>query len=161
MPDLKFGPHDIETLFFISKSDDHNRVDYGLRLDPSCQPVGDAPVFPYWREFEGAPPVRTHSLKFFEHAAYGVAGLKSVRLAEKSAEISLRLRALARQLVISTGLGPDGRCQAVVRTSIDGVEGAELVSAYVKLKGVLSVDYVEIYGRHPVSGADLSERIKP
>jgi hypothetical protein len=47
------------TLFFISKSDDENRVDYGMRLDSKCAPYGDESVFPYWREFEPLPPVRT------------------------------------------------------------------------------------------------------
>ena len=61
--DPAWGPHDIQTVFFFSKSDDKNRVDYGLRLDANCRPVGEEPLFPYWREFESEPPgLKTHSL---------------------------------------------------------------------------------------------------
>ena len=71
--DPDFGPNDVATVFFFSKSDDRNRVDYGLRLDATCMPVGEEPLFPYWREFESEPPgLKTHSLKFFEYAGYGV-----------------------------------------------------------------------------------------
>src|SRR5450432_4841953 len=68
---MQFGAHDIETVFFISKSDDRNRVDYGIRLNDHCAPVNDEAVFPYWREFENSPPVRTHSLGIFEYVPYG------------------------------------------------------------------------------------------
>ena len=30
-----FGRFDVRTVFYISKSDDHNRVDYGIHLDES------------------------------------------------------------------------------------------------------------------------------
>jgi hypothetical protein len=59
---VRFGANDLPTLFFIAKSDDRNRVDYGMRLDSRCAPYGDEPVFPYWREFEPPPPVRTRSM---------------------------------------------------------------------------------------------------
>lgn len=157
--DPKFGPSDIQTLFFINKSDDKNRVDYGLRLDANCQPVGDDPVFPYWREFENAPPEKTHSLKFFEYAGYGVVGVRTAKT-ETGADITLKLKPLARELVVSTGKGPDGKCKAVVRTIIANVQGAELKSAYIKLKFGWTVDYVDIFGKHPVTGADLTERLK-
>lgn len=44
--ELRFGANDLQTLFFISKSDDRNRVDYGMRLDSRCAPYGEEPVFP-------------------------------------------------------------------------------------------------------------------
>ena len=160
VPDPKFGPNDIETLFFINKSDDRNRVDYGLRLDENCMPVNEDAVFPYWREFENSPPVRTHSLKFLEYAAYGVASLKSVRRSAEGYDFSLKLKPLSREMTVSTGRGPDGKCRAVVRTTISEVDGAELLSAYVKLKFGWTVDYVEVRGRHPLTGADLCERLK-
>jgi len=68
---IQFGSHDIETVFFISKSDDRNRVDYGMRLTEHCAPMNDDAVFPYWREFENSPPVRTHSLGMLEYVPYG------------------------------------------------------------------------------------------
>ena len=56
---VPFGAHDVATIFFISKSDDHNRVDYAIHLDAHCVPVHDDAMYFYWREFEKAPPVRT------------------------------------------------------------------------------------------------------
>ena len=38
---VSFGPNDVPTVFFINKSDDHNRVDYGIRLNEHCAPTGD------------------------------------------------------------------------------------------------------------------------
>jgi len=35
---IPFGAFDVPTVFFISKSDDRNRVDYGMRLGPALRP---------------------------------------------------------------------------------------------------------------------------
>ena len=78
----KFGRNDLETLFFVSKSDDHNRVDYGMRLDDHCAPVGDEPVFPYWREFEPPPPVRTKPMGAFSKMGYGISTQRVLRRTE-------------------------------------------------------------------------------
>ena len=69
--EITFGSHDIQTAFFISKSDDKNRVDYAMRLDKNCAPYGEEAVFAYWREFEGAPPVRTKEFSFIDKVPYG------------------------------------------------------------------------------------------
>ena len=74
-----FGANDLETLFFVAKSDDKNRVDYGMRLDKHCAPVGDEPVFPYWREFEPPPPVRTKPMSGFSKMGYGISTQKVLK----------------------------------------------------------------------------------
>jgi len=51
------------------------------------------------------------------------------------------------------------RCPRV-RACAEPVERAELVSIYVKLALPLSVDYVEVKGKDPSTGAALLERIK-
>ena len=61
---------------------------------------------------------------------------------------------------MTTSKSEDGHCKAVVRTKIGAVEHAELFSIYVKLGGVLSVDYVEVKGRNPTTGEMITERIK-
>lgn len=159
--DPAFGPNDVHTVFFIAKSDDKNRVDYGLRLDDACVPVGNDPVFPYWREFENSPPVRTHSLKWFEFVAYGVKEQKLLRKTATGAELAIHLKPLPRELIITTERGPDGRCRAIARATVAGVPDAEIISAYVKLKRAMSVEYVEIYGKHPKTGEPLTERLNP
>src|SRR5262249_18345336 len=128
-----FGPHDIETLFFISKSDDRNRVDYAMRLDVNCAPAGQDPVFPYWREFEGSPPVRTKPMGAFSKLGYGISAQRTLQRTPTGSEHVIRLRQVDRLLFITTTKGADGRCSALVRTKIGAVEYAELRSIYVKL----------------------------
>ena len=161
MTETVFGPNDVPTVFFISKSDDRNRVDYGLRLNDDCLPVGDQPLFPYWRELENAPPERTHPLKFIEHFAYGVAQQRLLRRTPAGAEIEVKLKPLDRAITITAERGADGRCRAVARTIIGGVANIELVSAYVQLLRPMSVEYVEIHGRHPMTGQPVEERLVP
>lgn len=157
--DPDFGPHDVATVFFFSKSDDKNRVDYGLRLDAACMPVGEEPLFPYWREFESEPPgLKTHSLKFFEYAAYGISEQR-IKKVEGRAEITVKLKAFPREIVITTEKGPDGKCVVTPRSVIAATPNVELVSAFIKLKSGWSVEYVEVKGR--VNGKGLSERLLP
>jgi hypothetical protein len=155
-----FGPHDIVTVFFFNKSDDKNRVDYGLRLDANCMPVGDEPLFPYWRELENAPPERTHTLKFIEYAAYGVADQKILRR-PGVAEISVRLRALDRPITIVTEKDESGKCRAIAWSKISGIDKAQLNSAYIKLSHGWSVAYVEVHGKDLKAGKDLLEKLLP
>jgi hypothetical protein len=156
----EFGPHDIVTVFYFNKSDDKNRVDYGLRLDANCMPVGDEPLFPYWRELEHAPPEKTHTLKFIEYAAYGVADQKILRR-PGVAEIGVKLRALDRPIVIVVDKGETGKCRAVAYSKISGIDKAELSSAYIKLARGWSVAYVEVHGKDPKAGKDLLEKLLP
>jgi hypothetical protein len=158
--DPSFGPNDVPTVFFISKSDDQNRVDYGMRLDGRCAPVNDDAVFPYWREFEKAPPVRTHGLGMFEYVAYGMAEQRTVRRDTSGGEQRMRLKQLDRKITVTTRRGEGGRCASVAHATIGGVSGAILNSVYVKLGGPLSVDYIDVHGTNPDSGAAVTERIR-
>ncbi|HEX7603581.1 MAG TPA: DUF4833 domain-containing protein [Polyangiaceae bacterium] len=156
----KFGPYDVQTVFFISKSDDKNRVDYGMRLNESCAPLNDDAVFPYWREFEHAPPVRTHGLNMFEYVPYGIADQRMLRRTQTGGEHTMRLKQLARPISITTHKEADGHCTAVAHARISGVDNAELVSVYAKLAGALSVEYIDVKGKDPQTGAEIVERIR-
>ena len=158
-PKPAFGPHDIATLFFISKSDDRNRVDYGMRLDADCMPREKEAVFPYWREFENSPPVRTHPLSLLEYYPYGIATQRSLGRSARGGEYHLRLKRIHRDLYVTTTKEADGRCTATVRTTIAGQDQSELLSAYVKLRRALSVEYVDIHGRAASGGQPIEERI--
>jgi len=158
---VSFGPNDVPTVFFINKSDDHNRVDYGIRLDSNCAPIGDDAVFPYWREFEHAPPVVTHPLGIFEYVPYGFSEQRLVHRNMQGGDDLIRLKQLARPILIRARKGADGRCTATAYARIGGVEGAELVSVYAKLAGPMSVDYIDIHGKNPQTGADITERVRP
>lgn len=156
----RFGANDLETLFFISKSDDRNRVDYGMRLDDHCAPVGDEPVFPYWREFEPPPPVRTKPMGAFSKLGYGISTQRVLRRAETGGEHALKLKQVDRVIYITTTKNANGHCSALVRTKIAGVEYAELTSVYIKLSGPLSVSYIDIKGKDLTTGRHIEERLR-
>jgi hypothetical protein len=156
---VQFGAHDIETVFFISKSDDHNRVDYGIRLTEHCAPVNDDAIFPYWREFENSPPVRTHSLGMLEYVPYGFSEQRLVHRTLTGGDQYVRLKQLTRPILVTTHKEADGHCTAVAHARVANVEGAILTSVYAKLAGIASVDYIDIHGKNPQTGADLTERV--
>jgi len=153
-----FGANDVPTVFFISKSDGANRVDYGIHLDPTCSAVNDEAVVPYWREFE-PPPVHTKKLGMFAHMGYGIAAQRAVKRGPAGGDYALRLKQVGRPIGIATRRGDNGRCIATARTTISGVS-AELSSIYVKLSGPLSVEYIEVKGRDFRTGKVLIERGK-
>jgi hypothetical protein len=159
--DPAFGANDVHTVFYIGKSDDESRVDYGLRLDEHCRPKGDEALFPYWREFESGVFARTHSSTWFDRLGYGVAKQRLVRRSDDGAEMVVRIKPVEREVMIVTSRGADGKCQALARTTIAGIQGAEFSNGFVKLKSKFSVLYVELRGRNPTTSADVAERLSP
>jgi hypothetical protein len=156
--EITFGSHDVQTTFFISKSDDRNRVDYGMRLDAACAPYGEEAVFPYWRVFEKSP-VQTQQLSMMDRIPYGISEQHAISRTPTGGEYFLRLKQFDRPIVISTKKQPSGACSVVTRTAINGTQ-AQLVSVYAKLGGIASVDYIDVFGKNLVSGESFSERIK-
>src|SRR5579863_3847843 len=154
----ELAARDVSTVFFISKSDDHNRVDYGMRLDDHCVPKHDA-VFPYWHEFE--PVERTHPLGAFEDRAYGVADQHEIARVAGGADYSVTLKRFDRPIEISVRKQANGQCSTVAHTTIDAIDQAEFSDAFAQLGGLFQVDYIELHGRDPKTGAKLSERIQP
>jgi hypothetical protein len=154
-----FGPNDVKTVFFISKSDDKNRVDYWMRLDATCSAVDDDAIVPYWHEFEPPPPERTKPLSMFAKMGYGVATQKLVKRSPAGGDYVVRLKQVDRSIGVATKRGSDGRCIATTRMTIGGVT-AELLSVHVKLSGPLSVEYIDIKGRDPRTGKPAVERLK-
>ncbi len=158
--EIRFAQNDVPTVFFINKSDDHNRVDYGMHLSPDCLATTEGAVFPYWREFESSPPVRTHGLNALERIAYGISEQHIIRNEGKRDEYTIRLKQLPRPVTIVTEKSADGKCSAFAKVSINGAE-SKLTNVYVKLGGFLSsVDYIEIHGKNVTTNAAVMERVK-
>jgi hypothetical protein len=157
------NPFDVPTVFFIAKSDDHNRVDYGIHLDENCVPTSDDAVFPYWREFENAPPVRTHGLGVFEFIPYGIWEQKTLRKTATGGYHFIRLRQFKQVPVgIVTQKDASGRCSTQARAAINGKD-AELSYVFVQLaKGGLtpSVLFVDIHGKDLETGREVIERLR-
>ena len=157
--EMTFGPHDVPTVFFIAKSNDKNRVDYGIRLDAACAPASDDAIIPYWREFEKAPPVRTHPLSLIDHIPYGVAEQRVLSRTATGGEYAVKLKQFSRPIVITSKKEADGTCSATARATINGAT-AQLLSVYAKLLSIVSVDYIDVFGRSFETGAPVTERIK-
>lgn len=159
----KFSAFDVQTVFFISKSDDRNRVDYGIHLDDRCVPTKDDAVFQYWREFENSPPVRLHTLGVFEYIGYGISEQRTIRKTPSGGYHVIRLRQFAQSPIgIITKKEADGRCSSQARVLINGKE-AIFDHVFVKLaQGGLtpSVDFIEICGKDPDTGQDVIEHDK-
>jgi hypothetical protein len=159
----KFQRFDVETVFYISKSDDHNRVDFGIRLDERCVPKNDDAVFQYWREFEKAPPVRTHGLGAFDFIAYGISEQRVLRKTPTGAVHFIRLRQFPKTPIdIVTKLEADGHCSTQALWTINGKESG-LTYVFVQLaKGGIfpSVDFVDVHGRDLETGHEVTERLR-
>jgi hypothetical protein len=158
-----FSPFDVPTAFYISKSDDHNRVDYGIHLDANCAPAKNDAVFLYWREFENSPPVRIHALGMFEYIPYGIAEQRTTQKSAAGGTQFVRLRQFGtKPIEITTARGTDGRCTAKALTTIGGKE-CELSFVYVKLaSGFLTpnVEFVDVHGRDLATGKEVVERLR-
>ncbi|MGC4115600.1 MAG: DUF4833 domain-containing protein [Myxococcales bacterium] len=157
--DPEFGPTDVPTVFFVSKSDDRNRVDYGIRLDAACNPEGKDPVVAYWREFENSP-VTTHGLNLPEREyAYGVAEQEELPRSQAGAQMRVRIKALSRDIVLTTFKDARGQCRAVATTTVARVPDAVLESVYLSLRKPRDVAYLDIHGLDPRTGQRMIERI--
>ncbi len=158
-----FGPFDVRTVFYISKSDDHNRVDYGIHLDAHCVPTQNDAVYFYWREFEKAPPVVVHGPGMLDFIGYGIAEQKLLLKTPTVGVHYVKLRQLPQMPVqIITTQGADGRCTAQARSTIGGKD-RELLYAFVKLHSAFptpSVEYVEVHGKDLETGQEVVERLR-
>jgi hypothetical protein len=115
----RIGPNDVETLFYIAKSDDRNRVDYGVHLDATCVPVGRDPVFAYWRRFEPGAE-RFGDLNLLDQTVYGIEHQDVATRDGTGTWIRVQLRALSsRTLHVRIQRGQDG-CTGVVLLEILG-----------------------------------------
>ncbi len=157
---VSFGPNDVRTVFFIAKSQNRNRVDYGLSLDEQCHPRGSSPVRPYWRLFEEGG--RLENLERHEHRAYGIAH-QHVRETDQGHVIDLQLKALPeRPIEIWVVRDSSGHCRAGAVTRIRG-KRAELHSIFVQLdSGLLPrVESILVEGRALESHRYVRERLSP
>jgi hypothetical protein len=140
---VSFGPHDVTSLFSISKSENKNEVVYAVHLDEYCAPIGDSPVFAFWRMNEKGAGVLEPLLPR-EQPAYGIAQQRVVARGPDGVVVDIALRAIpARHIVVQTQRR-DSRCLAWSKMSIAGTD-TYLYNVYVKLKP-FGVDSITLSG---------------
>jgi hypothetical protein len=127
-------------LFTIAKSENKNQVEYDVRVDDRCAPLGPAPVSAYWRMLESGP-TRTEPILPREQPAYGLASQTVVASGDSGGNARLVLRALPKRPIdIVTVRGRDGTCRALAELPIAGTP-AYLFNVYVHLRWD-GVDYL-------------------
>jgi len=140
---LRFGPNDVASLFTVSKSENKNQVVYAIHLDAQCAPLGEAPVFAYWRMNEKGPDA-IEPLLAVEEKAYGIERQRIVSSGGAGAKMEVALKAMpSRPIVIDTAMRA-GSCKAWSTMPIAG-ETSFLYDVYVKLIGP-RVEYLVISG---------------
>lgn len=146
-------------LFTISKSENRNQVQYVVRVDDHCVPMGDAPAWAYWRMIE-LGPTRTAPLLGREQPAYGVAGQWLLERGPEGGSVRLVLRAMPlRPIEVQIRRGPAGNCFATSTMVISGAP-AHLFGVYAKLRWPVGVDYLEIQGWSLDGSRVVTERVK-
>ena len=150
---VHFGPNDVRSVAFVSKSENKNEVHYGVALDERCMPAGSAPVYGYWQMLERGPSAIEPILDR-EQRAYGIAS-QSV----SGNRVTLQLRALpGRNIVVETGRAADNTCTARAIAPIDG-KMAQVANVYVKLGFPFRVKYMLVQGIGLNDGQPLRERV--
>jgi hypothetical protein len=143
---------EIDSALYIAKSSNKNQVHYAVEVDGQCEPVGPAPVHPYWRMLEHGPEA-TEPLTAREERAFGLA-----QQSVDGSDVRVVLRGLpARPITLHT-FREGTRCASTAAITIHG-KPARLTSVYVK-QSLFGISYVELDGFGP-SGASLSERLSP
>jgi hypothetical protein len=140
---LRFGPHDVTSLFSISKSENKNQVIFALHLDEHCVPISDAPVFAFWRMYAKGPSF-IEPLLDREQPAYGIASERVLNRGPDGGSVDITLRAMPNRHILIKSQRQNASCVAWSSLVIAGAP-ANLYDIYVKLK-FLGVDYIQLSG---------------
>jgi hypothetical protein len=155
--DPRFGPNDLPSLFEIGKNIDRNVVRYGIHLDKDCVPIGEEPLYAYWRQFEKGPGVN-EDLNFLDKTVYGIKGQWIVKRSVDGSKVLMTLRSTDRPIAVIVNKNEDGKCVAQTIAKING-EQAHLDRVFVHVPGFMRVDWIEIRGITVATGKVIVERV--
>ncbi|GAB1538721.1 hypothetical protein NUACC21_13850 [Scytonema sp. NUACC21] len=118
----------LNSIFFITKSDNGNQVHYGVQTNADCSLKSPKPAYPYWKLESG----RLEGLLTIEVPVFGIAS-QSVSGNEVIMEVNgFKRRGISKPIMIrSTRLGSQG-CQISAFTRING-EAARLLQVHIDL----------------------------
>jgi hypothetical protein len=149
------------SLFSISKSLNKNQAHYAIRLDPTCAPLGAAPVEVFWRMFEKGDSV-IEPLTAREVASFGIHSQSVARRSEHGGTVHLLLNGFTdRPIDIETGALPGGGgCRATSTMPIAG-KPALLFDVFAKIRWPFFVDYVLLSGWSLDGSHVVHEKMNP
>jgi hypothetical protein len=118
----------LNSIFFITKSDNGNQVHYGVQTNADCSLKTPKPAYPYWKLESG----RLEGLLTIEVPVFGIAS-QSVSGKEVVMEVNgFKGRGISKPIMIrSTQLGSQG-CQISAFTKING-EATRLLQVHIDL----------------------------
>lgn len=156
---VQFGPHDVRSVFYVSKSENQNQVHYAIRLDAACRPVSEVPVFAYWRRLRSGVRV-DEPLVGVGRRLYGASDEQEVHLGTAGGLVRMYVKAIKRvRIDIRIEKTAEG-CKATPFTPIHG-EPARLSYAFLQLSRFgLGVKYVELVGTRIRDNVDVSEQLR-
>lgn len=132
-------------LFSIAKSENKNQVQYAVRVDERCAPLGAAPVFAYWRMLEQATD-RREPLLDRELPAYGMSSQSVTVQGAGGGKVQITLRAVStRAIEVETWRDASGECRGSATLLISGTL-ARLFNVYAKLRWPWGIDYLLLQG---------------
>ena len=147
----------VSSVFHIEKSENKNQVHYAVQVDAACRPLGEQPVYGYWRELERGPAAVSQLLEH-EQPAYGLRAPRLVQRNDSGGLVRVSLRAFPdRPLAIELLRTPSG-CGARALVTIAS-QPAMLSSIYVDLGFLFSVNYALLRGLRLTDGRALQEKI--
>jgi hypothetical protein len=145
-------------VFFVSKSENRNQVAYAVNVDTECRPVGEAPVYAYWRMLERSPDA-VEPLLPLEQGAYGLGPQHVGPLGEVGGTVSIALRALpGRSIDVRTRRQGAG-CVAEAATRIADTP-ARLFNVYARLAWPFGVASLEVSGWAQSDGRVVREVLR-
>jgi hypothetical protein len=158
---VRFGPHDLRSVFHVEKSENQNQVHYGVRLDADCRPVGKTPVFAYWRRLKKGARV-DEPLVGAGVRVYGASGEQTVQAAAPGStagsHIGMYVKALKRVPIDVHVFKTQNGCQATPTVTLKK-ERAKLLHAFLQLgRFGLTVKYVDVVGLKERDGQRVTEQ---
>jgi hypothetical protein len=155
---LSFGPHDVRSAFYVSKSENNNQIHYGIHLDAACRPVGKTPVFAYWRRLKNGARVDA-ALEGMGTRFYGASDEQGVTRSAEGGRVHMYVKAV-KQLQVDIAIVKKGTsCVATATTQIAKAP-AVLNHAHLQLGMLgLSVKYMDVFGKRISDGKAVTQRI--
>jgi hypothetical protein len=150
----------VPTVFFVAKSENKNQVHYGIHLDARCAPVGDRPVYAYWRMLEHGPS-SFEPLLLREVGAYGIAEQRVLEPGSFAARTRVTLEALRSRPMVVESYSDGTRCVARAVLDVAG-SPAVLGNVFVQLRWPFGVAFLLLSG-HALGdgGAVVREQVEP
>lgn len=155
----QFGPYDVRSAFYVSKSENQNQVHYAVRLDEMCRPQKDHPVFGYWRRLKKGVRV-DEPLEGPGRHLYGPSDEQAVAVGQTGGLVRMFVKAAKKVKIEIRIVKTEAGCQATSYTQIQGTT-ARLTYAFLQLTRFgFGVKYVELVGTRTSDGARVSEQIR-